>query len=53
MDVFTEIRVLFGVVIVLGSILALVAVLRSIRARKTSRLEMKRHVQSIEVHRIA
>ena len=52
MDVFTEIRVLFGV-IVLGSILALAPVLRSIRARKKSRLEMKRHVQSIEVHRIA
>ena len=52
MDVFTEIRVLFGV-IVLGSILALVVVLRSIRARKQSRLEMKRHVQSIEVHRMA
>ena len=51
-DVFTEIRVLFGV-IVLGSILALVVVLRSIRARKQSRLEMKRHVQSIEVHRMA
>jgi len=49
MEVFTGIRVLSAVIIV-GSIVALVRWAAELRARKKSRLEMKRHVNAIETH---